>query len=76
MIFNDHTFEELENEGKISREQVQKMFKSRIIVPSISNNKKFTENPEVLKKTKQNSNDDYNFHEILKDNHFKTLKPP
>ena len=33
VIFSDHTFEELENEGKISWEQVQKMFKSRIIVP-------------------------------------------
>ncbi len=64
VIFNDHTFEELESEGKISWEQVQKMFKSRIIVP-ILNNKKISDNPEILKIEKKNSNDDYNIREIL-----------
>ena len=75
VIFNDHTFEELENEGSISWEQVQKMFKTRIIVP-IQNNKKVPDNSDVIRKEKTNSIDDYNIHEILKDNHFKTLKPP
>jgi hypothetical protein len=75
VIFNDYTFEELESEGKISREQVQKMFKTRIIVP-IQTNKKVPDNPEIPRKEINNINDDYNIHEILKDNHFKTMKPP
>jgi hypothetical protein len=40
------------------------MFKSRIIVP-ILNNKKISDNPEILKIEKKNSNDDYNIREIL-----------